>query len=408
MSESESKPTPEQTDPNTISQELKRALAARRALDTSSEPRSGRVGKPHAAAIAGGPGEVSPGESKMLVTASEEFRDSLQTIHGFLELLLEGKVPDARQARQFLGIAYRESQYLSNRVKDLQTAASAAAGKLRLKPAPVPMEGVLRSILNSFSDIATAKGLRLGSMPPEELPSIQGDEALLRQALTGVLDLVIRRTEREGELVVNGTSDGATLKLRFAGFNTGESHASGHAASAEATDDVGAMGLAFYVANQIIRQHDGTLVAHGPAGKARSFSISLPLKPKLPKRGQLLIVDDNPHAALLVEYAVEREGFEAIIAVNGLDALEKAKSHVIDLVILDVLLPGMDGFEVCHRLRSAPETASLPIVMVSAKARDEDRATALRLGADAYLAKPLAMSQLMSTIETLLEEGHEK
>jgi len=408
MSESESKPNPEQTDPNTISQELKRALAARRALDKSTELRSGQPRKPHPVAIASGPGEVSPGESKMLVTASEEFRDSLQTIQGFLELLLEGKVPDARQARQFLGIAYRESQYLSNRVKDLQTAASAAAGKLRLKPAPVPMEAVLRSMLNSFNDIATAKGLRLGSMPPEELPSIQGDEALLRQALTGLLDLVIRRTEREGELVVNGTSDGATLKLRFAGFNTGESHAAGQGASAEATDDVGAMGLAFYVADQIIRQHDGTLVAHGPADKARSFSISLPLKPKLPKRGKLLIVDDNPHAALLVEYSVEKEGFEAIIAVNGLDALEKAKSHQIDLVILDVLLPGMDGFEVCHRLRSAPETASLPIVMVSAKARDEDRATALRLGADAYLAKPLAMSQLMSTIETLLEEGHEK
>src|SRR3990170_2367372 len=261
MSDTPQKPKPDEPDFKTISQELKRGLAARRALDKSTEPRSGQPGKPHPVAIASGPGEVSPGESKMLVTASEEFRDSLQTIQGFLELLLEGKVPDARQARQFLGIAYRESQYLSNRVKDLQTAASAAAGKLRVKPAPVPMEAVFRSILNSLSDTATAKGLRLAAMPPEKLPSIQGDEALLRQALTGLLDLVIRRTEREGELVVNGSCDGTNLRLRLAGFNSGESHATGHGASAEAaTDDVGAMGLPFYVAGQIIRQHEGTLV----------------------------------------------------------------------------------------------------------------------------------------------------
>jgi DNA-binding response OmpR family regulator len=168
------------------------------------------------------------------------------------------------------------------------------------------------------------------------------------------------------------------------------------------------MGLAVYIADQIIRLHDGSLTLEGTGDKARAFTLTLPLKPKLSKRGLLLIVDDNPHAALLVEYAVQKEGFEAVKAMNGLEALEKAKAQRFDLVILDVLLPGMDGFEVCHRLRSAPDTASIPIVMVSAKARDEDRATALRIGADAYLAKPLAMSQLMSTIETLLEDARGK
>jgi len=387
-----------------VSQRLKKELDVR-------APRPEAVSKPKTRPRPPNPGETQQGtESKMLSAASEEFRDSLQTIQGFLELLLEDKVPDARQARQFLGIAYRETQYLSNRVKDLQTAASAAAGRLRLKPGPVPMEAVLRSLLSAASDLATAKGLRLGAMPAEELPTIQGDEALLRQALAGLLDVVIRRTEREGELAISASSDGTALKLRLAGINAGESHAAepGRAPDGEKSEDIAAMGLAIYVADQIIRSHDGALSAEGPQEKARAFTVNLPLKPKLARRGLLLIVEDNPHAALLVEYAVEKEGFEAVRAMNGLEALEKAKAQRFDLVILDVLLPGIDGFEVCHRLRSAPETASLPIVMVSAKARDEDRATALRIGADAYLAKPLAMAQLMSTIETLLEEGHEK
>jgi len=76
----------------------------------------------------------------------------------------------------------------------------------------------------------------------------------------------------------------------------------------------------------------------------------------------------------------------------------------VDLVILDILLPGIDGFEVCHRLRSAPETASTPVIMVSAKSREEDRATALRIGADAYFGKPLGVAELMTAIENLLED----
>jgi CheY-like chemotaxis protein len=403
MSESEQKPKSEREEWSTVSQELKRRLAARRAMDVPTGPsRERRSDKqPKAPGVA---------ESEVLIAASEEFRDSLQTIAGFLELLLEGKVPDARQAKQFLGIAYRESQFLSNRVKDLQTAATITSGRMRLKPSPVPMEAVFRSAVSAASEAATAKGLRLGALPHEELPTIEGDDALLRQALTDLMDVVIRRTERDGELAVSASSDGTILKLRLAGINADESRLSvqARAATAEKKDDAIAMGLAVYVADQIIRQHDGTLVAEGPAEKARSFTITLPLKPKLSKRGLLLIVDDNPHAALLVEYAVQKEGFEAVKAMNGLEALEKVKAQRFDLVILDVLLPGMDGFEVCHRLRSAPETASIPIVMVSAKARDEDRATALRIGADAYLAKPLAMSQLMSTIETLLDDAHER
>lgn len=402
MSEPEKKPSTDRMDPNLISHELKRGLAARRAMDISSA--SGRAQPVEPAET------TSAAEAGILAAASEEFRDSLQTIAGFLELLLEGKVPDGRQARQFLGIAYRESQFLSNRVKDLQTASAIVSGRLRLKPGPVPMEAILRTLLSGASEAATAKGLRLGAMPREELPTIHGDDALLRQGLTDLLDVVIRRTDREGELAVNASSDGVSLKLRLAGINTGESRSSeaGRTLDDDKKEEAVGMGLAVFVADQIIRQHGGSLAIEGSADKAKSFTVTLPLKPKLSKRGLLLIVDDNPHAALLVEYAVQKEGFDAVKAMNGLEALEKVKAQRFDLVILDVLLPGMDGFEVCHRLRSAPETASIPIVMVSAKARDEDRATALRIGADAYLAKPLAMSQLMSTIETLLDDERKK
>jgi DNA-binding response OmpR family regulator len=78
----------------------------------------------------------------------------------------------------------------------------------------------------------------------------------------------------------------------------------------------------------------------------------------------------------------------------------------MDYVLLDVILPGMDGFEVCYRMRSSPDTASIPVVIVSAKSGDEDQAKALRVGADAYFRKPLGLSELLVAMEGLLKHGH--
>ena len=91
-----------------------------------------------------------------------------------------------------------------------------------------------------------------------------------------------------------------------------------------------------------------------------------------------------------------------LIAGNGLEGLMMAQKEKPDLMILDVMLPGLDGFEVCNRLRNEPETAKLPIMMLSAKGQDVDRATGLRMGADEYLGKPIDRDLLISTVQSLM------
>jgi two-component system cell cycle response regulator len=93
-----------------------------------------------------------------------------------------------------------------------------------------------------------------------------------------------------------------------------------------------------------------------------------------------------------------------ITASNGLEGIRKAAKESPDLVILDVMLPGMDGFEICHRLRSEPATARLPILMFSAKAQEIDKNTGLKVGADDYLSKPAAPADILNHIEKLLAE----
>ena len=119
---------------------------------------------------------------------------------------------------------------------------------------------------------------------------------------------------------------------------------------------------------------------------------------------RILLVEDDPGATRLVGYTLEQEGYEVLTAPNGVEGLRKAREEEPDLLILDVMLPGLDGFELCRRLRADAQTAGLPVLMLSAKAQEIDRATGLKMGADAYLTKPADPSVIVSEVESLLAQ----
>ena len=117
---------------------------------------------------------------------------------------------------------------------------------------------------------------------------------------------------------------------------------------------------------------------------------------------KILVIEDDPSTLRFVEYTVQQEGLEVLTAKNGLDGLNSAQTQQPDLIILDIMLPGLDGYEVCHRLREKAETASIPILMLSAKARQEDKDMGIRVGADDYLTKPVDPSEIVTKVQTLL------
>jgi DNA-binding response OmpR family regulator len=117
---------------------------------------------------------------------------------------------------------------------------------------------------------------------------------------------------------------------------------------------------------------------------------------------KVLIIEDDPAISRLVDFSLKNEGYETATASNGLDGIRKAKYETPDLVILDVMLPGMDGFEICHRLRTESDTEKLPILMFSAKAQEIDKTTGIKVGADDYLPKPAAPEEIIKRVEKLL------
>jgi DNA-binding response OmpR family regulator len=117
---------------------------------------------------------------------------------------------------------------------------------------------------------------------------------------------------------------------------------------------------------------------------------------------RILIVDDEPNIVISLEYLMRREGFETAVAGDGEAALAALEKAPADLVILDVMLPRMNGFEVCRRIRADPRWRSLRILMLTAKGRDTEVEKGLGLGADAYVTKPFSTKDLVAQIRALV------
>lgn len=117
---------------------------------------------------------------------------------------------------------------------------------------------------------------------------------------------------------------------------------------------------------------------------------------------KILVVDDSPTELNLMTAPLKKEGYQIITAVDGEEALEKAKSENPVLIVLDVILPKKNGFQVCRQLKTAPDTKDIKILMVTSKSQDTDRFWGLKQGADEYLAKPFEEDELLTNVAKLL------
>lgn len=117
---------------------------------------------------------------------------------------------------------------------------------------------------------------------------------------------------------------------------------------------------------------------------------------------RVLIVDDEPNIVAALEFLLEKNGYEVKVAGNGTDALEQLDAFRPDLVLLDVMVPKLSGYEVCQRMRAEPRWRDIKIVMLSAKGREVEVNKGMSLGADLYVTKPFSSAELVATIHRLL------
>lgn len=123
---------------------------------------------------------------------------------------------------------------------------------------------------------------------------------------------------------------------------------------------------------------------------------------KLVSEEKILIVDDEEHITELIKFNLENSGYKTICADNGLDAIKKAKMDTPNLILLDIMLPGMDGYDVCKEIRKDNSISSTPIIMITAKGEEFDKVLGLELGADDYITKPFSIRELLARVKAIL------
>ena len=123
---------------------------------------------------------------------------------------------------------------------------------------------------------------------------------------------------------------------------------------------------------------------------------------------EILIVDDEPSIVVPIQFLMEQQGYSVIVAENGHDALDMIYKYTPDLVLLDIMLPGIDGYEVCEIIRLNPKLRGIKIIFLTAKGREVEIAKGLALGADAYITKPFSNAELVAKVKTVLDNINEE
>jgi DNA-binding response OmpR family regulator len=157
------------------------------------------------------------------------------------------------------------------------------------------------------------------------------------------------------------------------------------------------------------------IMSHPPSGVpiALRLWLEMPAEPSNesgtpPRRYRALVVDDERDFRLLMTMFLRRSGMpiDVDVASNGPDALGQAAAHLPDLILLDIMMPGMDGFEVCHQLRADPRTAAIPILMLTALDEAAGRTRGFLVGTDDYLGKPFARAELLARVRRILQRTY--
>ena len=123
---------------------------------------------------------------------------------------------------------------------------------------------------------------------------------------------------------------------------------------------------------------------------------------------EILLVDDEPNVVVPIQFLMEQQGYRVMIAERGEDALDLIYQYKPDLVLLDIMLPGIDGYEVCEIIRLNPNFRKVKIIFLTAKGREEEIAKGLALGADAYITKPFSNAALVAKVNELLDKTYEE
>ena len=363
--------------------------------------------------------EADRRKDEFLATLAHELRNPLAPIRNAVHLL---KQPDADAGTidHARSLIERQLQHLMRLVDDLLEVSRITLGQVNLRSERVNLRSVLEDAFEALAPAARARAHRMTfDIAPEELP-VMGDTTRLSQVFQNLLDNAVKYTPERGEISLRAARQGEQVEISVRDNGIGvpvelQTRIFDLFTRVHPSDPIksSGLGIGLALARQLVELHQGTLeVRSGGAGGGSEFTVTLPLaapavaathdtqagNARPTARTRVLVVDDNRDAAESLTMILQMSGHEAETAFSGAQALERVGVFKPDVVLTDIGMPGMDGYEVARRLRADPATRDLRIIALTGWGQAQDKERALAAGFNRHLTKPVDPEELDSLL----------
>jgi signal transduction histidine kinase/CheY-like chemotaxis protein/ligand-binding sensor domain-containing protein len=399
--------------------------------------------------------EADAAKSSFLSTVSHELRTPLTSVLGFAKIIRrrleerlfpmipedDRKIAQAKtQVIENLSVVVSEGERLTKLIDDVLDLAKIEAGKFTWNMGSVSMRDVIDRATSATASLFETKKLQLVRDVDPDLPAVTGDQDRLIQVVINLISNAVKFTDA-GSITCSARRDGGDLVISVTDSGIGiapmdqpKVFEKFKQVGDTLTDKPKGTGLGLPICKEIIEYHGGQIWVESEPGKGSTFSFTLPIAEAsigaeiLPRRRKVdiealvrqlrervathepheksvLVVDDDSNIRSLLEQELTEAGYRVRLAEDGRKALALIREETPGLVILDVMMPEMNGFDVAAVLKNDPVTMDIPIIILSIL---EDKERGFRLGVDRYLTKPIDTASLFHEVDTLLDQGKSK
>ena len=398
--------------------------------------------------------KANEAKSAFLSTVSHELRTPLTSVLGFAKIIrkrLEEKIfpivdkTDAKtgktinQISENLQVVISEGERLTHLINDVLDLAKIEAGKMEWNQENVSMAEVAERAIAATTSLFDQKALKLIKKIDTNLPDITGDKDKLIQVIINLISNSVKFTDK-GSVTCSAYQEKDELFVSISDTGIGIAPEDFGAVFEQfkqvggdtLTDKPKGTGLGLPICKEIVEHHGGRIWLESKVGKGSTFSFALPINKTivaarpmhlddlvkqlkeqvaqsqltiLGTASNILIVDDDDSIRSLLHQELGDAGYNIMEAGNGKEALDSVRNQKPDLIILDIMMPEMNGFDVAAILKNDPQTMDIPIIVLSVV---QDKTRGFRIGVDRYLTKPIDTGLLFNEIGNLLEQGKSK
>lgn len=365
--------------------------------------------------------EIDRLKSQFLANMSHELRTPLNSIIGFSRVILKGiDGPITELQQQDLTAIYNSGSHLLSLINDILDLSKIEAGKMELAFDEVNITDVTNSVLSTMIGLVKDKPVELKREIEADLPTVRADAIRVRQVMINLLSNAAKFTD-EGNIVVHvglRPNPAGRNEIQVSVTDTGpgisEQDQNKLFQPFSQVDDsptrkTGGTGLGLSICQHLINMHGGRIWVESQVGKGSTFYFTLPLFRKekefdttpIPNK-MILAIDDDPQVVSLYERYLQPQGYQVVPLSDPSRAVERAKQLRPFAITLDIMMPGIDGWQVLDSLKGDPDTRHIPVVVCSII---EDLEKGFSLGAADYLVKPILEDDLVNALDRLNSDG---